>query len=81
MLAAIGVTSSGNSYTITATLTAPNPQLSDLEIHLRTSSAVDIQDTSGNRFDVTQRDLTTGDTHYILNTTPPDADVCFLKSW
>ena len=70
----IGISGSGASYTVTATLTAPSTQTSDLEIHLRTSANVDIQDASGNGFDTTPRNLTTGNSHYILNTgtpTPP----------
>ena len=68
----IGVTGSGASYTITATLTAPTTQLTDLPIHLRTSANADIRDASNNSFDNSERNLTTGGSHYILNTTVPD---------
>ena len=67
----IGVSGSGASYTVTATLTAPTVQSTNLPIHLRPSTSVDIEDSSGNPFATTPRNLTIGDSHYILNTSIP----------
>ena len=59
---------STNTYTLTATLTAPARQPTDLIVHLRTSSAANILDLQGDRFNNTERDLTTNGSHYVLNT-------------